>query len=139
MDLVADVAAERNRLHRKMLKPLAVGVFAYVVAYAASLLEIETVMGSGPLLTALGVWLAVAAGRAQQPAGVLLGVGFIILAITLFVTVNVLSWSPGEAREPFAFIGAFTGMLVVGLALAALRAPRPTRAVEIREALSHKP
>jgi len=139
MDLVADLAAHRHEQHRRMLKPLAVGVFAYVVAYAISLLQIETVMGSGPVLAGLGIWLTIAASRAEQGAGVLLGAGFVVLALTLFVTVNVLSWSPGEAEEPFAIIGAVVGGLVVLLALLALRSPRSGQNVELREALSHEP
>lgn len=139
MSLADDEAAERARLHERLHLPLAFCVFGYVVAYAVLLMKVETVMGSGPILAALGIWLAVRGHQARHAPSQLLGAGLAVLLVTLFITVNALSWSPSDAEDPFAVIGAVLGVVVVGLALLSLRAPRRAAAVELRDALGHTP
>ncbi len=137
MSLADDDARDRAVLHKRMLWPLAVCTGAYIVAYCVQLLFIESVMGSGPALSGLGIWLVVRAARARRAAAVLLGAGLAVLSLTLFITVNALSWSPSDARHPFAIIGAALGVVVVVLAVLALREPRAPKAVELVEALRH--
>jgi hypothetical protein len=137
MSLDDDAARERSAHHRKMLPPLALCVLATVVGYIACLAAVETVMATGPILLGLGIWLAARGMRASRPPAVLLGAGLGVLSLTLFATVNLLSWSPADAAAPFAVIGAVVGVLVVALALLALREPRPAAAPGL-EALRHR-
>ena len=130
-------AVERAALHQRLMAPLALSSAGYVVAYAMSLFAVETVMGSGPVLSALGLWLVVRGLRAQNPAATLLGLGHGVLSLTLFLTVNALDWSPNDARQPFAVIGAIGGGLTVVLALLALAEPRQPAKLEALSTLRH--
>ena len=134
----ADVdAADRAALHKRVLVPLALSAGGYLLAYALSLFVVETVMGTGPVLSGLGLWLALRATRAHNRAATLLGLGHGVLALTLFVTVNALGWSPTQAREPFAIIGTVVGILTVALALLAVVEPRSGRDIQALAALRH--
>jgi hypothetical protein len=129
----ADLAA----LHKRVLVPLALSSGAYFLALAVSLFFIESVMGTGPVLSVLGLWLAIRSAQAANRAGTLLGLGHGVLALTLFVTVNALSWSPEEAKHPFAVVGAVVGVLTVLLAVIAALEPRRPRDVQALAALGH--
>ncbi len=137
MSLADDVALERAAAHRRMFPPLALCSLGYVLAYIVSLGAVESVMGSGPLLFGLGLWLLSRGRRAQSAAAGVLGAGLCVLTVSLVAVVNVLDWSPVDAREPFALIGAAAGIAVVVLAVFALREPRRPAPVELREALAH--
>ncbi|MDP2345139.1 MAG: hypothetical protein Q8O67_29610 [Deltaproteobacteria bacterium] len=135
---LADVdAADRAALHKRVLVPLAIASAGYFVAYAVSLFIVESVMGTGPVLSALGIWLAVAAVRAGNRAATLLGLGLGVLSLTLFITVNALGWSPSDARHPFAVVGAVVGGFTIVLALVALLEPRRPRDLQALAALRH--
>jgi hypothetical protein len=124
MPIADDVADHDRAAYDDMLWPLALVTCGFVVAYAVALVEVVSVLVSGPLLCVVGVWLAWRATLARSWAGVFLGSGVVVLVASLFGAVNALGWSPADAEAPFAQIGAVTGSLFVGLALVALAGPR---------------
>lgn len=138
MPISDDVADLDRAAYDDMLWPLALVTCGFVVAYAVALVEVVSVLVSAPLLCVVGVWLAWKATIARCWPGVFLGSGVVVLVVALFVTVNALGWSPREAEAPFAQIGAATGTLFVGLALAALARPRRRTPAALSGLWSHQ-
>ena len=90
-----------------------------VIAWLLILLvDVESVIGTGPALFALGLLLII--GGAIVRSGVALGFGAAHVAICLlfFGLVNLLDWSPGDAEGPFEAIGgAYTATALIAAAL----------------------
>ena len=138
-DLETDPLADMR--HRKLVRAVVVVGIGYCLAYGISLFVIESVMGSGPLLAAAGLWTARQAWLHpdRSPPGLLLGVGVVVLSLTLLLAVNLFSWSPNDAKAPFAAVGAVAGILILILSMLAVRPRRQTAPVLTLDALSHTP
>jgi hypothetical protein len=122
--------ASRLRFARGSISALGV---VYILSFGLSLINIESVMGTGVLLSFVGVLAARGSFRCGASAGVVAGALAVVLSLSLFVAVNAYGWSPSEAEMPFAIIGgvamaAFGGLnTLTRQQLTALATPmRPT-------------
>lgn len=83
--------------------------YMLVVAGGAlgTLIDTESVIVTGCLLTAVGALLGILArGAALLPVR-LLGASGPVLSLGCFLTIFTLEWSPQEARQPMILVAAF--------------------------------
>ncbi|HEX2971241.1 MAG TPA: hypothetical protein VHP11_02840, partial [Tepidisphaeraceae bacterium] len=73
---------------------------------AIPLIAVETVLASGPLLMLVGLATAIYGIRHTYGGVVSIGVAHMGICILFVSLVNLLSWGPGAAREPFIAMGA---------------------------------
>ena len=73
--------------------------------------DVESVMVTGPVITVLGLLLAVWALLEHRPPFLVAGAAHIAICLLFVVLVNVRQWSPREATLPFTVMGA---MHVIG-------------------------
>lgn len=75
------------------------------VATAASTIQIESIVVSGPLLSLLGLTIAVAAWALRRStAAALFGLSVMILSAGVFGLIVSLPWSPDDAQYPVPLI-----------------------------------
>ena len=79
--------------------------------------EVETVLGTGPCLFALGMLILLLALYARSTPYAILGASHCALCLLFFVLVWRLDWSPGEARVPFSIM---SGIYCIASAFAGL-------------------
>jgi hypothetical protein len=86
--------------------PYVLGMVAILVSVFAALVEIESIMLSGPLLTVWGVWCAIVGGRSTPTnvPGVIFGLSAPLISLFCFLLINGLQWSPRDAEWPIGFI-----------------------------------
>lgn len=73
--------------------------------------DVETVIASGPLLTALGLVMLFGGLRLRRPSYWVLGSAHCAICILFVVLVNVRHWSPADAATPFAVMGGMYALL----------------------------
>jgi hypothetical protein len=89
---------------------------AAVVAWGLiGVVDVESVLFTGPLLFSLGLILAVLGANSRRAAVGFLGVSLSGVCILFPGLVNGLNWSPGEAHAPFLILGL--GYLVLAAVL----------------------
>ena len=104
------------------------GAIVCVAAWGVIWIQVESVLFTGPLLLAIGAALAVFAGLARDVPAVILGAAHCAVCVLFFGLVNMLHWSPDDARVPFLVMGAvYSG--VAGVASAMMLVRRWPRAV----------
>jgi len=102
----AAVAAGRLRRWRAAMRVLLViGLFLSVGAWIALLVQVETVIFSGPVLVLAGVGTLLAGWRGSYRPAAYVGAAHVAISLLFFVLVNLLQWGPGDARLPFAWMG----------------------------------
>jgi hypothetical protein len=93
---------------------LVVSVIVWVVAWLLLVfVHTETVLGTGPALSLTGILLLLAHGRRYHHPVLWLGLIDVFLPVFFTLLVNLFSWSPSEAHEPFIYMGS----LVMALAM----------------------
>ena len=83
-------------------------VAAWVICFAGVLLliyETETVVGTGPALFVLGVLVLTGGLLTRQRLAAFVGGCHCGICLLFFGLVNMLGWSPDEARTPFLLMG----------------------------------
>ena len=106
LEYAADPAGTPSRL-RWWLRFLARAAWiACVLAWLAILVDVETVLASGPVILLLGAGLFVLAWRARSPRHMVIGAAHCAICLLFFVLVQRMHWGPQAARVPFAVMGA---------------------------------
>jgi hypothetical protein len=93
-------------------------VAAMVLATLAAILNVESVIVSGPVLALLGVIMVVCGFSRRQRALWWPGLAHWGICGLFVGLVNMLHWSPSDARVPFPIMGA---IYTVAMTLALLR------------------
>jgi hypothetical protein len=89
------------------------------------LVDVESVIGSGPVILLYGVVLMAMTPWARNRDVFRIGLANVLISLLFVALVNALSWSPGQAERPFAVMGAAYLLVLLGLTiLAHRRAPR---------------
>jgi hypothetical protein len=80
------------------------------VASALAVMDIESILGSGPILALLCLTSAILAWPPMLRPLLLISVAGIAIVIGCFVVINLCEWGPTEARKP---IGQATVILAI--------------------------
>ena len=73
--------------------------------------QIESIIGTGPILSIVGIIVAVLSYRRSIRSGVLFGLSGLGLSVGVFLTIFLLHWSPDDARIPVPIMGgAYLGI-----------------------------
>ena len=81
--------------------------------------EVESVLVTGPILFLLGLALLIGGVAMRRPLTASIGAAHCGVCVLFFALVNLLQWSPREAKWPFSVMGA---VYTVGLTWPTLRA-----------------
>jgi hypothetical protein len=76
--------------------------------------EVETIVGSGPVLSIVGLFLAVASAKKQLWFSFWWGISAPVFCAAVFLTIFLQSWSPSDARIPVPIMGGMY-LLVSGM------------------------
>jgi hypothetical protein len=97
------------------------------IAVVASIIAIESIVMSGPLLSVLGLTIAVTAFATGQRESIWLGVAVPSISVCCFALIFGLAWSPGDAERVIPALLFLFGTVVLPAGLHALRAGRIDR------------
>ena len=75
-----------------------------VGTYLILFIHVETVAGTGPIESALGLVILIFAIVYRHLVGIILGASMIGISVLLFLLVLTLQWSPSDAKLPFSFV-----------------------------------
>jgi len=79
-----------------------------LVAGIMAVTEIRSILLSGPVLAAIGVWLAISAYRTHRRIGFYFGLTSVLSVVAWFLIISGLSWGPDRAHLPVSsFMIAF--------------------------------
>jgi hypothetical protein len=82
-------------------------IFQLLIIFAAlglEAIEVETIVGTGPIYLAAGIFTSYRAVREANLWGVLIGFSAIILTGLIFALINLNNWSPTAADRPVSII-----------------------------------
>ena len=68
--------------------------------------DVETVMGSGPVIATLGLAMLIAGVRSGSTWHVILGAAHCAICLLFFMFAWWVNWGPAEATTPFGIMGA---------------------------------
>lgn len=83
------------------------------VAASVAVLEIESILVSGPLLSLVGLTIAAICFQRRLLTGLLFGCSVPTISVICFAIINVMAWGPNAAQTPIS-------MLLVAFALGSL-------------------
>ena len=95
----------------------ALGIAIGVVVAA---MEIESIIVSGPVLSLLGLAIALNWRRSRSLATLAYGLSPSLLSLLVFALINIMEWGPREATTPVMMLLLAYEILFVPLGLAAL-------------------
>ncbi len=99
------------------------------IASPLAYLDGVSIIYSGPLLSAVGLWVAFLGRRAKNRYVVAAGSSTLLVSLLVLALIAGLAWSPDQARIPVTAIAAFYtllfGSFVVRFVLPSLRPSRP--------------
>jgi hypothetical protein len=102
------VPAPLPRPARASLKVLNALVAAQLLAIGGSVLaatiEIESIVGTGPVVSVLGLIVAASARRNRSLGALLLGLSAGLLSLFVFALIAVQDWGPSDAAQPVSMI-----------------------------------
>lgn len=96
-------------------------MLAVLVATVAAVVDIESIVFAGPLLSVTGAMLAVRSYRRNRPWGLYLGLASPGMAAFCFALICVLRWGPLEAARPVAALLIVFALLHLVLGVLACR------------------
>lgn len=73
---------------------------AILIAVAAAAIEIETIVGSGPLLSVTGLFISLASFRANRPLGLYFGLSAPTISLLCCTLIVFFTWGPAQAYSP---------------------------------------
>ncbi len=118
------LASERDSLFQTKYFWLRFGIglqaLVLMTGIGASFVKIESILFSGPALAVAGIVLVVLAWRKRNIWAMVLGISGPVFSIFLLVLINVLEWSPDDAKVPVPKIGLAYLAAVLILILPAL-------------------
>ena len=95
-----------------------VGIFAAVVA---AVVEIETILWTGPVLTLIGFVIVIRCFRRDHLLGLYFGFSVPSISVLCFSLIYGLEWSPGDAAVPISCLLIVFAVLSVPLGVLAWR------------------
>ncbi len=120
------------------MKPLFTGIFAFLCialllgiagSTIAATVEIETIVGTGPIFSLVGVATALGILKSRSPANLLFGLSVPIFSVCIFFLIFTRGWSPQQASVPVSSIILGYEAFAIPLGLWALfRTVRPATA-----------
>ncbi|MBP7937183.1 MAG: hypothetical protein KA354_21270 [Phycisphaerae bacterium] len=103
---------------------IALGWFTCMIAWGLiALVDVESVLVTGPILLLVGLLSVIAGLLAKYSRAVVVGACYAGVSLLFFLLVVIFDWGPGEAKEPFLWMGAAFIVLVVPLFTAAWKIP----------------
>jgi hypothetical protein len=99
---------DATRAHAGRWLRLLVVLSSAACAVATALIpvvDVETVIISGPVIFVMGAAILIAAMRVRSPWHAVLGAGHCAICLLFFMFANWMGWGPPEARVPFAIMG----------------------------------
>lgn len=79
-----------------------------LIAAIAAMVDIESIMGSGPIMSLVGIWIAFLSYRRDHPIGLFYGLAVPTVSVFCFIVINGLDWGPSDAHVPVsAFLVLF--------------------------------
>jgi hypothetical protein len=99
------VALASDHPPRRQARPWTAGLLAGFLlgicgAVIAATVEIESIVGSGPIFSGIGLWVA-EHGRRRGLRGMFwLGMSTLMLTLLVFAVINLAEWGPADARRP---------------------------------------
>jgi hypothetical protein len=91
-----------------------------VASGIAAVVDIETIVFSGPLCSLVGIVIAALCYRKNIHAGFLFGLSVPTLAVLCFTTILGLEWSPGQAQVPIGSVIVLFVLLTIPMSILAL-------------------
>ena len=91
------------------------------IGVVLSVVDVETIVGSGPVLSVLCLVALVVAIRKSYFWGGMFGVSGIVITLTCFALISMLRWSPKDAEIPIPVILAGYSMLAIPCGFFAVR------------------
>lgn len=99
----------------RVLAPL--GLLTALTAEALIVLvDVESVLVTGPLMVALGLLILIPAGLSMNWFALGFGVSMVMVSVLFFGLVLALDWNPSDAEMPFAIMGAVYCFLMAPVA-----------------------
>jgi len=86
----------------------------------ASLVEIESIVASGPVFSAVGLAIALLCYRRRRPLGIYFGISAPTISVVCFAIIFGLQWSPEDAAAPISMLLVLFGVPALPLGVAAL-------------------
>ena len=110
----APPATAGGRVWRAILRVcLPLGLLTCVVGVALIYgYDVESVVGTGPLLFAVGLLTLVGGLLARNRVAVAVGAGHCGICLLFFGLVNLLNWSPNDAHFPFLVMGTVYTLVI---------------------------
>ncbi len=120
------------------MRKLAIGlwvaqVLAAVTMLVAALIEIESIIGTGPALSIVGLLLAVVTWRLNSWEPIAFGVSGPLVCAVGAMLIAVNHWKPSSAERPIPILLAAYMLAATPLAIVSLRAIRRWQVIELPE------
>ncbi len=78
--------------------------FVIVASLAVEAYEHESIVGSGPIFSLVGLWIAIIASRKRDHAAMLFGGSAIAFSALIVFLINYNSWSPNQGNLPITLL-----------------------------------
>ena len=95
-------------------------ILGVVASGIAAVVDIESIVFSGPLCSLVGIVIAALCYRKNIHAGFLFGLSVLTFAVLCFTTILGLQWSPGEAQVPIGSAIVVFVLLTIPMSIIAL-------------------
>jgi hypothetical protein len=104
------------------VRTLAIGLWALqlvaaAIAFFACLVDVESIVGTGPALSIVGLLLALATRRLNSWSAVAFGLSGPLVCALGAALIAVGDWSPGEAQQPITILLGAYFLMVMPLAV----------------------
>ena len=98
---------------------LIVYTLGILIAAIAAMVEIESIVGSGPIMSLVGIWIAFLSYRRDRPIGLFYGLAVPTVSVFCFIVINLMEWGPSDAHVPVsAFLVLFAWACIPACSLA---------------------
>ncbi len=98
---------------------LIVYTLGILIAAIAAMVEIESIVGSGPIMSLVGIWIAFLSYRRDRPIGLFYGLAVPTVSVFCFIVINGMDWGPSDAHVPVsAFLVLFAWACIPSCSLA---------------------
>ncbi len=120
-----DPVAVPERFHARRIFLVLVGVkiLTIVGGAIAAIVDIESIVFSGPVISLLGLPIAFLAYRVRHWRGVWFGLSGPAITLFCFALINIQNWGPGDAQGPVSVITSLYAAVAVVLGVLAFLLP----------------
>ncbi len=106
-----------------------------VGAVLAAVVEIESILATGPILSFIGLLIAHGCFRRRLPLGFYFGLSVPTISVLCFFIIFGLQWGPGRAATPIAALLALFAIVALPTGAWAVREVRNAKTLECRPRL----